>query len=264
MPNVLTPDQIEAYHRNGMLFPLPALSSDEVASFRAFHDQLCHLLARRLSAAEQGQCHLHFKWACDLATHPKVLDAVEDIIGPDILIHSSTVFSKYADDGMYVSWHQDSPYWGLSEPRLVSAWIALTDSILENGCLRVLPGTHTRMIDHVVERHEKNMLATGLTISEDLDLTKAVDVCLKAGEMSFHHAHIVHGSNPNTARLPRIGFAVRYMSTCVKQLRGHHGVILARGRDNFGYYQLQDKPTGGLEQGLIAQRMFQSDPKNNF
>ena len=104
-------------------------------------------LGGKPTAQQKSQSHLRFKWVCDLATQPMILDAVEDVIGPDILIHSSTIFCKYANDKKFVSWHQDSHYWGLSEPRLVSAWIALTDSTVENGSLRVLPGTHTRRFD---------------------------------------------------------------------------------------------------------------------
>lgn len=264
MPKTLTRDQIQAYHHDGVVFPLPVLSEEEVAYFRSLHDEFDRYLGRKPKSTEKSQCHLHFKWACDLATHPKVLDVVEDIIGPDILIHSSTCFAKYAKDEMFISWHQDSHYWGLSEPRLVSAWIALTESNIGNGCLRVLPGTQTRKFDHLEQRDENNMLGTGLTVSEYVDGTSAVDIVLQAGEMSFHHANIIHGSNPNTSTDPRIGFAVRYVSTAVRQERGHHKVILARGEDKYHYYNLQDKPTAGLEQGMIAKRNFDSDPSNNF
>ena len=264
MAKTLTPDQIQAYHQQGVLFPLPALKEEEAAYFRSLHDEFDRCLGRNPKSTDKAQCHLHFKWVCDLATHPKVLDAVEDIVGPDILIHSSTFFAKYAKDEMFISWHQDSLYWGLSEPRLVSAWIALTDSNLSNGCLRVLPGTQTRIYEHLEERVEKNMLGTGLTVSEALDLKSAVDIVLRAGEMSFHHANIIHGSKPNTSTSPRIGFAIRYVSTAVKQERGHHQVILARGEDKYHYYNLQDKPTAGMEEGMIAKTKFESDPANNF
>jgi non-haem Fe2+, alpha-ketoglutarate-dependent halogenase len=264
MPKTLTPDQIRAYHREGVLFPLPALTKQEVAYFRSLHDELDRCLGPNPTSYEKGECHLYFKWACDLATHPKVLDAVEDIIGPDILIHSSTVFTKYANDKKFISWHQDSHYWRLSEPRLVSAWIALTDSNIGNGCLRVLPGTHTRRFEHFEYREENNMLGKGLTVSESLDVKMAVDILLQAGEMSLHHANIIHGSKPNTSPGPRIGFAVRYVSTGVKQERGHHEVILARGEDKYHHYKLQDKPTAGIEQGLIAKRDSDSDFSKNF
>src|SRR5262245_11760127 len=128
MPNVLTAEQIQSYHRDGVVFPLAALDEREVAHFRSSHDDLDRRLGGRPTAQQKGDCHLYFPWACELATHPKVLDAVEDMLGPNILIHSSTIFAKYAGDQKFISWHQDSHYWRLSEPRLVSAWIALTDS----------------------------------------------------------------------------------------------------------------------------------------
>lgn len=264
MPNSLLPNQIQAYRHDGLLFPLPALTTEEVAYYRSCHDDLDRLLGGRPTPQQKAQCHLHYKWACDLATHPSVLDAVVDVIGPNILIHSSTFFSKYAEDQKYISWHQDSHYWGLSEPRLVSAWIALTDSTIANGCLRVLPRTHTRKFDHIENPNSNNMLGKGLTVSEDLEFTTAVDVVLRAGEVSFHHANIVHGSNPNTTRSSRIGFAVRYIATGVKQTRGHHPVILARGQDKFHYYEIQDKPTAGLVEGRIAQEAFEKGPSGGY
>lgn len=250
MPNLLTPSQVDSYHRDGLLFPLPALNEEEVAHFRSCHDQLDRRLGDRPTAQQKGYCHLHFKWACDLVTHPKVLDAVEDIIGPNILVHSSTIFAKYAGDEKFISWHQDSHYWGLSEPRLVSAWIALTDSTINNGCLRVLPGTHTRRFEHVEEPQKNNILGRGLTVSGVLDESQAVDIVLQAGQMSFHHANIVHGSEPNTSTGPRIGFAIRYVSTDVKQDRFHYRAILARGQDEYRYYQLQERPTADIDEGL--------------
>ena len=239
---VLTPDQVESYHRDGLLFPLAALSAAEVEYFGTCHDELDHRLGGRPTAVEKGDRHLDIKWICDLATHPRVLDAVEDIIGPDILIHSSTIFTKYAHDEKFVSWHQDSHYWGLSEPRLVSAWIALTDSTVDNGCLRVLPGTHTRAFKHVEEPQQTNILTRGHTVSDTLDVDDAIDIVLQAGQMSFHHANLLHGSNPNTSSGPRIGVAVRYAATAVTQKKSHIPVILARGRDEYHHYQLQQPP----------------------
>jgi ectoine hydroxylase-related dioxygenase (phytanoyl-CoA dioxygenase family) len=179
-----------------------------------------------------------------------VLDAVEDIIGHNILIHSSTIFTKYPHDEKFVSWHQDSHYWGLSEPRLVSAWIALTDSNVENGCLRILPGTYTRKFEHLEEPQQKNILSRGQTVSGIPDVGRAVDVVLAAGQMSLHHANIIHGSKPNTSAGPRIGFAVRYVSTAVKQEKFHIPVVLARGRDEYHYYRLQEMPTADIDEGL--------------
>lgn len=250
MSKVLTPKQIASYQRDGLLFPIAALTAAEIAHFCSCHDRLDRRLGGRPNAKQKGDCHLHLKWVCDLATHPRVLDAVEDIIGPDILIHSSTIFTKYAQDERFVSWHQDSYYWGLSEARLVSAWIALTESTISNGCLRVLPRTHTRRFEHLEKPQAQNILDKGLTVSNELDLSSAIDIELQAGQMSFHHANSIHGSNPNTSKGPRIGVAVRYVSTAVKQEKIHIPVILARGRDEYHHYQMQERPTADIEEGV--------------
>jgi non-heme Fe2+,alpha-ketoglutarate-dependent halogenase len=263
MPKVLTSAQIRSYQQDGVLFPLPALGDADLQHFRSWHHELDRRLGGRPTAQQMGECHLHYQRAADLATHPAILDAVEDLIGGNILVHSSTIFAKDARDQRFVSWHQDSYYWRLSEPRLVSAWIALTDSGIENGCLRVLPGTHTRRFEHIEQRHENNILGKGLTVSEGLDFATAVDVVLKAGQMSFHHANIVHGSQPNTSTGPRIGFAIRYVSTDTSQKKPHHEVILARGRDDYRFYTVQDKPTAGIEQGLIIQQAFEKNRESN-
>ncbi len=263
-PRVLTLDQVDEYRESGLLFPLSALNDDEVKRFRRYHDELDRLLGGNPRAQQKGELHLHYKWVCDLATHPKILDAAADIIGHNILIHSSTFFVKYAGDQKFLSWHQDSHYWRLSEPRLVSAWIALTESTVENGCLRVLPGTHTRRFAHIEELHKNNILSKGLTVAETLDVECAVDVVLHAGEMSFHHADIVHGSKPNTSAGPRIGFAVRYVASGVRQEKPHHPVILARGQDLDHDYVIHEKPSADLEQGLVAHRKFEAGRGNRF
>lgn len=253
MLKVLTQSQVDSYQRDGLLFPLSALSDAEVKSFRLCHDELDRFLGGRPSAEQKGDAHLYFKWICDLATRPSVLDAVQDIIGPNILIHSSTIFTKYPEDQKFVSWHQDSHYWGLSEPLLVSAWIALTDSTVENGCLRVLPGTHRKRFAHVEERQPANILSRGHTVSGELDVSHAVDIILRAGQMSFHHANSIHGSNPNMSKGQRIGVAVRYVSTAVRQQKPHIPVILARGRDEYHHYQLQEPPAAGIAEGVRLQ-----------
>ncbi|NQZ09748.1 MAG: phytanoyl-CoA dioxygenase family protein [Algicola sp.] len=264
MRNPLTDQQRQSYHHNGFLFPISVLSDKEVAYFRSQHDALDQGLGGKTTPQQKSQCHLRFKWASDLATHPAILDAVEAIIGANILIHSSTIFCKYARDESWVSWHQDSFYWGLSAPKLVSAWIALTDSTIDNGCLRVLKGTQSRRYQHTEKPQKHNMLGKGLTVFDQLNTDEAQDIVLAAGEMSFHHAHIVHSSQPNTSDQPRIGFAVRYVSTAVTQQKPHHNVILARGEDHYGHYQIQNKPTQTINEGLSAQNLYDGDPQRNY
>jgi hypothetical protein len=262
--NVMTAVDVKRYEETGVLFPIPVLSDAERTHFRSDVEELEAQLAARAKPMLFGQCHLTFRWAYELCTHPRVLDAVEQIIGPDILVHSTTLFSKHPG-GKFVSWHQDSLYWHLSEPRLVSAWIALSDSTVENGCLRVQPGTHHQLLDHIEVKEADNMLSTGATVNVAYDEALAIDVVLRAGEMSLHHAHLVHGSKPNRSDGKRVGFAVRYVAPDVRQGRAHHEVVLARGRDRYGYYDLLAEPpmhsvAGGIAGHLaFSERLEQRD-----
>ena len=252
----LTASDVTRYEETGVLFPIPALDSSDLARFRGEVDELEARLGTGADPTFFGECHFSFQWAYDLCTHPKVLDVIEQVIGPDILVHSATLFCK-PPGKKFISWHQDSPYWRLSEPRLVSAWVALADSTIENGCMRVQPGTHFTLLDFTEIHHKNNMLGTGNTVTSGLDESLAVDVVLKAGEMSLHHANLLHGSNPNQSDGNRIGFAMRYVAPEVRQGRGHQAAILARGEDRYGNFDLMDKPElHSVREGIPAHREF--------
>jgi non-heme Fe2+,alpha-ketoglutarate-dependent halogenase len=247
---------VEGYRRQGVSFPIPVLTAVEVARFRAEVEALEALLGGKPKPSAMMQPHLFFRWAYELATHPAVLDAVEPVLGPDILVHSVSIFSKHPHTADFVSWHQDGYYWGLDAPRLTSAWIALTDSTPENGCLRVVPGSHR--LDRLPHRDrpysQDNLLASGLEVAVEVAESDALDVTLAAGEMSLHHVNIVHGSNPNRSDGKRIGFAIRYVAPEVRQALDHHAVVLARGRDDHHHYTfLREPPTATTEEGLPAQ-----------
>ena len=137
-------EEVRTFRRDGILFPLPVLSDGETSHFRSAYEDFCRQLGSRPSAAQSRNPHLFHRWAYDLATQPRILDAVESIIGPNLLVHHSTLFCKYPHDGSFVSWHQDGYHLNLSEPLLVSAWIALSESNPANGCLRVVRGSHRR------------------------------------------------------------------------------------------------------------------------
>jgi ectoine hydroxylase-related dioxygenase (phytanoyl-CoA dioxygenase family) len=251
--------EVERYARQGVLFPIPALNRAEVARYRAAVEDLEARLGGKPKPSAMMQPHLFFRWAYDLVTHPAVLDAVEPVLGPDILVHSVSIFSKHPHTADYVSWHQDGYYWGLDAPRLTSAWIALTDSTAENGCLRVVPGSHrVDRLPHTDRPHSPdNLLASGLEIAVEVRESEALDLTLTAGEMSLHHVNIVHGSNPNRSAGKRIGFAIRYVAPAVRQALDHHAVVLARGRDDHHHYRLLEQPpAGSLEEGLAAQAEF--------
>jgi chlorinating enzyme len=193
--------------------------------------------------------HLVFTWAAQLIRHPAILDAVEDLLGPDLLVWSSGFFIKDGHDPSYVSWHQDSTYWGLSHPDVVTAWLAFTVSHVPNGCMRVIPGSHLR--DQMAHRDtfaKNNLLSRGQEVAVDVDGGAAVCFELRPGEFSLHHVRIVHGSEPNQADYRRIGYAIRYMPTYVRQTAGPRDTAtLVRGVDRYGHFEPEPVPRADLD-----------------
>jgi ectoine hydroxylase-related dioxygenase (phytanoyl-CoA dioxygenase family) len=243
MPKQLSTNQIERYQRDGVLTPLRVLSEEETTRYRRAYEELEERLGGRPKATQLSLTHLYFPWAYELVTHPKVLDAVEDLLGPDILVWSSSIFAKRARDPAYISFHQDGTYWGLGSTQVTTAWIALTPSTVENGCMRVAPATHLDPIHPHVETHaENNMLTRGQEVQAEVDESQILDIVLQPGEMSLHHVSIIHGSNPNLSDHKRIGFAIRYMTPQVRQLGEPNPVVLARGQDEFHHNELLETP----------------------
>jgi ectoine hydroxylase-related dioxygenase (phytanoyl-CoA dioxygenase family) len=187
--------------------------------------------------------HLLFPFLAELVRHPVLLDAVEDVIGPDILCWNTNFFIKEAENPAFVSWHQDSTYWGLSAPEVVTAWVALTPSTAENGAMAVIPGTHT--LDQVPHRdtfHRHNLLTRGQEVAVEVDESQQMLLILRPGEMSLHHVRLVHGSAPNPSAGRRIGFAIRYIPTHIRQLEGEDSATLVRGVDRFGHFAPEPTP----------------------
>jgi ectoine hydroxylase-related dioxygenase (phytanoyl-CoA dioxygenase family) len=256
MNKLLSEDEVAAYERRGIVFPIPVLSKEETARFRGAYETFCEQLGSRPNAAQSRNPHLFHRWAYDLATHPRVLDVVEQIIGPNILVHHGSLFCKYPRDGTFVSWHQDGYYLELNEPLLVSAWIALSDSNTANGCMRVVSESHcnggAKHSNSAIS--EKNLLPSGLEIACEVDERDATDVVLRAGEMSLHHVNLVHGSKPNHSTEPRLGFAVRYVAPSVRQAVASVPTILARGRDDEGHFEhLEAPPAYRFAEAIAAQ-----------
>jgi non-heme Fe2+,alpha-ketoglutarate-dependent halogenase len=251
MTKNLSPQQKKRYEDEGILFPIPALKADEVLRFRSELERLERALAGHNQSVPLWQPHIHFRWAYELATHPALLDIVETITGPNILVHTSSIFCKEPHDARSIHWHQDGHYWSLNSPRLVTAWVALTESSAQNGCMRVIPLTHQQRLPHRSVKDEGNMLASGLSLAQRPDETIAVNITLRAGEISLHHLNIIHGSRPNRSAKRRIGVAVRYVPTEVSQKLKHHAVVLARGRDDFHNYELlREPPSNDIEAGI--------------
>lgn len=242
MPQRLSASAIERYRRDGFSFPGRVLSAAEAREYR-----------RRLEAFEaqggplQGElrreAHLLFTWLDALVRHPLILDAVENIIGPNILCWNSTFFIKEPHDPGYVSWHQDATYWGLSEPAVVSAWVAFTDATVENGAMRMIPGSHREQVPHRDTFARDNILTRGQEIAVEVDEARAVDIVLRAGEMSLHHVLTFHSSPPNHSDDRRIGFAIRFIPPHVRQLADvRDGALLVRGVDTHRHFEPQAPP----------------------
>ena len=251
----LSAQQVTAYRKTGIHFPLRILDEAGLARIRPNVAKTREMMGGRFGGSMNQKPYLLFPWLADLARNEKILDAVEDVLGtPDILCWSGTVFAKDAGDGKFVSWHQYATYWGLSSTDVVTAWVALTPSTVASGCMRVMPGSHLRQLEHKDTLHQSNLLSRGQEIAVEVDDSQAIDVVLQPGEFSLHHVLLVHGSEPNRAALPRIGFAIRYIPTSLRQVTGYRdSATLLRGVDRYGNFDLEELPRADLDAAALAQ-----------
>jgi ectoine hydroxylase-related dioxygenase (phytanoyl-CoA dioxygenase family) len=241
MGKVLSPEQVEFYRANGYLSPFRALAPAEARRMREAVDRF-----EREEGFSVGSIHfkghLCFTRSFELARNPAILDVVEDLIGPDILVFASKFWIKQGRDGAFVSWHQDSAYFGLDPHEQVTAWVALTDATTANGCMRVIPGSNRGPAHrHVETYHEKNLLARGQRI-DGVDEAAAVDLELEIGEFSLHHEHTVHGSLANETDEARIGLALFYIPTHVRSTIGRRTALLVRGADKYHHWDTDPAP----------------------
>ena len=199
MGKLLSDAQAQHYRRDGYLCPIPVLMPAEAARYRARLEAAEAAAGGSLPGAYRHKPHLVYTWAQELIREPGILDAVEDLIGPDILAWESVFFIKEPQTTDFISWHQDITYWGLDQQGdVVTAWLALSPSTHDSGCMRVVPGTQRReVVPHNDTFGEHNMLSRGQEIAVAVDEAQAVDLVLRPGEMSLHHVKMFHGSNPN-------------------------------------------------------------------
>ena len=253
MPKLLSTAAVEAYHRDGYYFPLRAMPAADATTYR----RALEAHEARTGAPLQGnwrhKTHLLFTWADELVHHPTILDAVEDVIGPNILCWTTNFFIKEAASPGFVSWHQDATYWGLEPDDVVTAWVAFTKSDLESGCMRVIPGSQkVDQLPHVDTFHRDNLLSRGQEIAVEVDEKQAVDIMLEPGEFSLHHIKLVHGSAPNRSRDRRIGYALRYIPTHVRQTKVRDSAMLVRGVDEYKNFDPEPRPRGDLDEAALA------------
>lgn len=253
MPQSLSKAAVQDFQRDGYYFPLPALSQSEVAQFRRALETHEAKAGEPLQGNYRHKSHLLFTWVDDLVRHPKIVDAIESILGPNLLCWTTNFFIKEANSPGFVSWHQDAFYWGLSKDDVVTAWVALSPANLENGCMKFVPGSQTTdHLQHVDTFHKDNLLSRGQEIAVKIDTERTVDCILNPGEMSLHHVKVVHGSEPNRSNDRRIGLAIRYIPTDVMQLKVRDSAMLVRGVDRDGNFDLEPRPRADLDEGALA------------
>ncbi len=242
----------KSYECNGYVSPVRILDSVEAAK---------HRMASEDAEARVGPLHYKFKVhtilrsPLDLATHPAMLDVVEALIGPNILLYNVCYIIKESHTPAHVSWHQDLTYWGLSSDAQVSAWLALSPATPESGCMRMVSGSHKRgRCDHHATNDETNVLYGGQTI-RDVDENKARLLPLEPGEASFHHGWTLHASRPNQSDDRRIGLNIQYLATDVRQtLHEHDSAILVRGVDDYRHFQEDIPAAADLEPAAVARQ----------
>jgi ectoine hydroxylase-related dioxygenase (phytanoyl-CoA dioxygenase family) len=208
----LTDTDVRQYDEQGYLHPVPVLSRDEVAAARGEIEAFEASTGKTLDYPEKSKSYLLFDWADRLVRHPAILDAVEDLIGPDIMVYHTTMRIKDPGTPQYILWHQDGTYFYLDPALHVTAWVALSDAGVEAGCMHVLPGSHKLgQFDH---QHGAPM-------------------ALRAGEMSLHHTNLVHCSRPNLAPDRRLGYGISYIPAQVRDVGQPRGsAMLVRGTDH--------------------------------
>ncbi|MDB2698470.1 phytanoyl-CoA dioxygenase family protein [Candidatus Pelagibacter bacterium] len=238
----LSSNQLKEYKDEGFVSPINIFSKDKAKEIRNQIEFIEKELPGELDKSGRYNAHLISPLLDEVTHNPKILDAVESLIGKNILVCGTTLFIKNSNEKGYVSYHQDAKYIGLEPHNWVTAWVALTDSNEENGCMKMWPGSHLVIKDHDEKFNKANLLTRGQTV-ENVPDNEVKSVELAAGQMSLHHPRIVHGSGVNKSNDRRIGFVIQsYIGTNVKQVLGKNSVQLARGIDKFHHHEIIERP----------------------
>lgn len=254
----LSEEQIAQWKCDGFLSPFPLLSENEleacnegVARFEAW---LGGPINGDAAHKWRSMPYLILPWAAKLARDPRILDYVEDLLGPDILIFTSTFFIKEPNSPTIAAWHQDSTYYGIEPKEEVCIWIALTEASEAAGCMEALSfGGVPRQLHHASRVVENSVNRASQVIVEEFDQTDPVPMPLPAGSFSIHHGLCPHRSGPNTANHRRIGFGLNYIPTYVRPSGTvRHAAMLVRGSDRFAHFEQVGPPTAELDAEAVA------------
>lgn len=255
MPKILRDDQVIGYGRDGFIAPVRVMSAEDAAAFRKRFEAYEAQFDGWYEMSKGQKLHLLQTWMAELAGHEKIVDAVEDVMGPDVMVWGTSLFIKDAGTEDYVSWHQDSTYWGLSKPDVVTAWVALSPANKVSGCMKMMPGTHTwDQVEHTDTLAAHNLLTRGQEIAVEVDESQSVLAELKPGEISLHNIRTVHGSEPNRSDHRRIGVAIRFIAPHVKQVNADgDSAWLVRGEDKYGHFILETPPQADMDAAAVAE-----------
>ena len=256
----LSSNQLKQYADKGFVSPINILSKDKAKKIRDEIEFIEKEIPEELEKSGRYNAHLISPLLDKVAHNPKILDAVESIIGKNILICSTTLFIKNPNEKGFVSYHQDAKYIGLEPHNWVTAWIAITDSNEHNGCMRMWSGSHKDDLkEHNQKFNEGNLLTRGQTV-DNVPKKETKPLILKAGQMSLHHPKVVHGSDLNKSNDRRIGFVIQsYISTNVKQVLGKNSVQLARGIDEFNYHKKIERTKSLMDKNDIKLKKKEND-----
>ena len=260
MPTTLSSAQVERYARDGFLSPVAALTPQEAADCRAKLAAFERAVGGPLTSPGidepyRSRTHVLLAWVHGLVSHPAILDAVEDLIGPNILVYTCTWFIKEPESAAIAGWHQDATYFGLRPHVHVTAWLALTDATAENGCMEFLPGSHHRgQLPHRAGVVPASVNRAGQAVTIDVDDAPAVHAPLRAGEFSLHHTLCLHRSQPNRSSGRRVGLAISYVPTSAQHLGVKHKMpaMLVRGVDTFGHFKPEPAPAADFDDAARA------------
>lgn len=249
----LEAEAVAQFDQAGYLSPVSIISEAQANMYRTRLETYELELGHPVLGPLRTKPHLLFKWVDDLMRNKIILDCIEDLIGPDILCWNSWFWIKEASSTSYVSWHQDSQYWGLDTSKLVTAWLALSPASEESGCMQVVPGSHREdPMAHKDLYNDDNLLTRGQEIV-DIDASQAVSMPLRTGEMSFHNIRIAHASGPNVSVDRRIGLSLHYMPTQTSQLNSDWDCAsLVRGVDRYGNFDPAPIPAYDFDPVTVA------------
>ena len=239
----LNEKQLEDYENHGFVSPIDVLTLEEATKIKEEIEYIEKKWPDELIGLGRNNVHYISPIFDQVCHNSKILDAVESIIGKDILVGGTTLFIKDSDKKGFVSWHQDAKYIGFEPHNWVTAWLAITDANEENGCMRMWSGSHKEKIkEHKDTFNENNLLTRGQAV-QNVPLKDTTPNILKAGQLSLHHPMIVHGSGSNKSNTRRIGFVIQsYIGTNVDQVIGKVYVQQARGKDSFNYHEHTKRP----------------------